>query len=277
MEEEVIPMQTPPLRYRAVFVSDFHLGAAACKADAIQHFLESLDCEYLYLVGDIIDLWVSVKSGKWRQKHTNVISTVLAKSEVGCKVFYTPGNHDALLRKINGAVLGNVLVDHSVVHTTAQGQRLLVVHGDLFDRSVTSCKPLAWSATWVYEFITVFLDWRGRFRSKTSEHPKHTAGGIKARFKRFIQQFTSFEDQITHDTREQGLDGVVCGHIHKPKMETQESGTLYINTGDWVENCTAVVEHLDGRLELIRWEDLRREIETHDLALLPHAEPLPIR
>lgn len=271
-------MQTPPLRYRAVFVSDLHLGAAGCKADAIQHFLESLDCEYLYLVGDIIDLWVSVKASKWRQKHTNVVRTVLGKSEYGCKVYYTPGNHDALFRKMNGATLGNIAFEHSITHITADGKKLLVVHGDLFDRSVTSLKPLAWGATWAYEFLTVFMDWRSSLRPSASEHSRGGAGRIKARFKRFIQYFTSFEEHIVLDAQSKGFDGVVCGHIHKPKIETHESGTLYINAGDWVEHCTAVVEHFDGRLELIRWEQLQKEIETHDLSLLKLSpEKIPSR
>lgn len=261
-------MRTPPLRYRAVFASDFHLGAAGCKADAIQSFLESVECEYLYLMGDIVDLWVSGKASRWRQKHTNVLRVVLSKSENGCKVFYTPGNHDALLRKMNGAALGNIVFEHSFAHYAADGKKLLVVHGDLYDKSVTSLKPLAWAAAWGYELLTLFANWRDSLRPNAPQSAKGGAGRVKQKFKRLIQRLTSFEERIVADAKSKGYDGVVCGHIHKPKMELRENGVVYINVGDWVEHSTAVVEHWDGSLELIDWETLSKEIETHDLSLL---------
>ncbi len=264
-------MTSPLLRYRAVFVSDFHLGTAAAQTEHIQQFLESVECDYLYLVGDIIDLWVSIKAGKWRQRDTNVIRTILEKSEYGCRVFFTPGNHDALFRKLNGAALGNIRIDHDFTHITASGQRLLIVHGDLFDRSVTSLKPLAWSAAWCYEFLTVFMNWFHSFLHGKAERRGGTQ--IKAKFKRLIQYFSSFQEHITIDAKNKGYDGVVCGHIHKPKVETHEKGTLYLNAGDWVENCTVIVEHFDGRLELLYWDQLRRELELDSLRLIPLPEP----
>ncbi len=260
-------MPASPLRYRAVFVSDFHLGAAACQTEHIQQFLDSVECDYLYLVGDIIDLWVSIKAGKWRQRHTSVIRTILGKSEYGCKVYYTPGNHDALFRKFNGASLGNILIDHSFTHITADGKRLLVVHGDLFDRSVTSLKPLAWSAAWCYEFLTVFLHWLHALRHPCGQERGRTR--IKEKFKRILQYFSSFQEHITIDAKNKGYQGVVCGHIHKPKIEVHESGTTYFNSGDWMENCTVLVEHYDGRMELLWWDQLRRELDT--LALPAYA------
>jgi UDP-2,3-diacylglucosamine pyrophosphatase LpxH len=255
------------LVYRSVFVSDLHLGSAGCKAEQVQEFLQRVECDYLYLVGDIIDMWVSVKRGKWRQKHTNIVRTILGKSKYGCQVRFTPGNHDALFRRLNGAELGNIAVDHAFTHFTADGKKLLVVHGDLFDKSVTSLRPIAWVATWLYECVTVLTAWFNQYREKRGKAPSDFSSRIKKKFKHAVQYVTSFEERIVVDAWNQGYDGVLCGHIHRPRIESHEYGGLYLNTGDWVENCTAIVEHPDGRLELVRWDELQKQCRSDDLTL----------
>lgn len=255
------------LVYRSVFISDLHLGSAGSKTDQIQEFLTSVECEYLYLVGDVIDMWVAIKRGKWRQKHTNVIRTILGKSKYGCQVRYTPGNHDALVRRLNGAELGNIDIDHSFSHFTADGKKLLVVHGDLFDKSVSSVRPIAWLATWLYECLTVLTEWITVYRAKRGQGPSDFSSRIKKKFKHAVQYVTSYEERIVVDAWTQGFDGVVCGHIHRPRIDTHDYGGVYLNTGDWVENCTAIVEHLDGSLELVKWEALRQHILEDDLSL----------
>lgn len=271
-------MPIPPLTFRSVFVSDVHLGTAGCHAEEFLEFLGLFQCEQLYLVGDVVDVWVAFKSGKWKQIHTNVIRRILGMSKRGCKVYYTPGNHDAFLRKMNGADLGNIFVDDIFFHTTADGKKMYVVHGDLFDTTV-SLKWLAWLGTWIYESVTVFNAWVNNRRSRKGRRPLSLHGAMKKRFKKAINSLTSYEDQLALQAALEDCDGVVCGHIHRPAIKTIGDGILYVNTGDWVENLTAVVEHFDGRLELVTWTQIKAmALAVPDLNIdLPHPLPEDIR
>jgi len=263
-------MQQRALAFRSVFISDVHLGSAGCQAESVRQFLHEIECEYLYLVGDIIDIWVAAKSGKWKQEHTDVLKTLLTKSDQGCTIRYTPGNHDEAVRRIHGAAWGNISIDHSYSHETLCGQRMLVVHGDLFDRSI-AFKPLAHFGAWVYEVLTLG---GSAFHKMRPEKPRRGPGfsnRAKKMMKTWIQRVTHFEERITADARSQGYDGVICGHIHKPAFSTQPDGGLYLNCGDWIEHCSAIVEHLDGRLELIFWADLIR----HTTRLIDTTSDLP--
>lgn len=245
-----------PLSFRAVFISDLHLGSVGCKVDAVQSFLKELQCEELYLVGDIIDMWVSRRKGKWRQAHTNVIRTILGKAKYGTRVFLTPGNHDSEFRRMNGIDLGNLFIDHQFVFETRDGQRFLVVHGDYLDRSVTTLKWLAFVGAWIHEGMTGINLMTNRLRAKVGMKPSDFSSKAKKRVKSVVRYFTNFEDRITTDAKNGGFAGVICGHIHRPAFEVhEETGALYINLGDWIEHCTALVEHWDGRLEMIRWSD----------------------
>jgi len=250
-----------PLKYRTVFISDLHLGSAACKEEAITDFLHAVECEKLYLVGDIIDTWV-MTARKWQQVHTNIVRTVLGIAKKGTTIYYTPGNHDSFLRKLIRAELGNVVIDHQFVHETADGKRYLVVHGDFFDKSVNGVKFLAHAGAWTYEGIARLHNWREKVFGPRS--PDKARFSLKARFKGFLEYFTNFEEKIVVDAANQGYDGVICGHIHKPKIVPHESGATYINTGDWMENLSAVVEHFDGRLELVFWDPNRRKLHSAD-------------
>jgi UDP-2,3-diacylglucosamine pyrophosphatase LpxH len=253
------------LRYRAVFVSDVHLGSAGSMVEEFQTFLEAVDCDYLYLVGDIVDLWVAMKASKWREEHTEVVRMVLQKSKENCKIVYTPGNHDAFLRRLNGTEFGNISFQHTCVHETADGRKLQVVHGDLFDKSVKYV-PVAWLAAWAYEAITVVNGWWNGRRAARGKEPVDASSVFKKRLKKYFSRKSDFEGMLLEQARRNGYDGVVCGHIHRPTLQMDEEGGLYVNTGDWVEHGTAVVETDGGRLELLDWKEIQRLLAGRDPA-----------
>jgi len=244
------------LSYRSVFVSDLHLGSAACHADRLTRFLTHVDTENLYLLGDILDIWVGAQFRRWKQSHTDILRLILAKANTGTIVRYTPGNHDGMCRKLCGAVLGNVLVDHSFVHQTADGRRLLVLHGDKYDRIVSALKPLAILGAWTYEALSIAAAWLPVVSGGRLGGARNIADKAKEHVKNAVLYVTNFEDRVTVDARMQGYDGVVCGHVHGPALFQHSTGAVYANAGDWVAHCSAVVEHWDGRLELVLWDEI---------------------
>ena len=254
--------QITELKFRAVFVSDIHLGSSKCQAEKARAFLSAIQCEKLYLVGDIIDLWVSKRQGKWTQDHTNVIRTILGKSKFGCQVYLTPGNHDSDLRRLNGLEFGNILIEHEFVHKTLDGKNYLVVHGDFFDKSVTTLKPLAIIGSWAYEGLSNVNKVANKAKLASGKETTDFSGNAKKNLKKAISYFTQFPDRITTDAKNRGFEGVICGHIHRPAFEYYDCEAWYINIGDWMENCTALVEHLDGRLELIYFSDIPEHLLT---------------
>lgn len=254
----------PRNSYRSVFISDLHLGAVGGKSRAVLHFLDQTQCDHLYLVGDIIDGWVGRKVRKWTPEHMQVVRELLDKANEGCTVRYTPGNHDAFMRRLNGTQWGNVHIAHSFCHTLLDGRDLLVVHGDLFDRTVTRFPMIAFIGAWLHEIISVMNSKVNKQLGEQGKRPIDVASAIKRGVKRFIGRKTNYEATIVQFAKENGFDGVVCGHVHRPTIDTADDGMLYVNTGDWVENCTAVVEHHDGRLEI-----LKLCIDLHDSVVLP--------
>lgn len=241
--------------YRSVFVSDIHLGAAGARTDAVIAFLDDVDCEYLYLVGDVIDGWVGRKDRKWTPPHAEVIRVILEFAKTGCVVRYTPGNHDAFMRRLHGTQIGAIEIEHSFSHRTADGKDLLVVHGDLFDKTCTKYQPVAFIGAWMYEAVWVMNKKVNEGRAERGKRNVDFATALKRGVKKFIGKATNYESGICEFGREGGFDGVVCGHVHKPLIESFEDGFVYVNSGDWVEHCTAVVEHFDGRLELLDFMD----------------------
>lgn len=248
-------MSVSPTNVRAAFVSDIHLGSHGCKSARVQDFLRHFTCERLYLVGDVIDGWVGKQDKKWKQEHTDVIRTILGTAKRGCQVYYTPGNHDDFVRRLNGGELGNVTIDHSFIHTTADGKSFLVVHGDLFDASVTKYRPLAFIGSYLNEYLAVINTAVNKNRLAKGKRPLDMAASIKKGVKSFIANKSDYEGLIISFAKEGGFDGVICGHVHRPRITVDEEGFVYVNTGDWVEHCTGVVEHLDGRLELVWWAE----------------------
>ncbi len=255
-------MPKPQFYYRSIFISDVHLGAAGCKTSQVHEFLRVAQSDYLYLVGDIIDGWVIRKSGKWTQAHTDVVGTLLDKTKRGVIVRYTPGNHDAFLRRVDGFSLGNIAIANSFVHVTADGRRMLITHGDSFDKYVTKMRPVAFLGAWVYEFVTVTNRRVNDVRARFGWEPIDFCCGLKTRVKALIKRFSNHEEALVESATAEGCDGVICGHVHRPTVDVAPGSPCYLNTGDWVEHCTAVVEHYNGELELVSWSDLERELSA---------------
>ncbi|MBX3095319.1 MAG: UDP-2,3-diacylglucosamine diphosphatase [Fimbriimonadaceae bacterium] len=258
--------ELPPtalVQYRAVFVSDFHLGAASSHVEEITDFLKRLRCEHLYLVGDIMDVYFR---SKWNEKHTKVIRTVLDHAAHGCDVHYCPGNHDPFLRQVLGLEFGHFLVDELFVHETLDGRSFMVTHGDLYDASVAKSVILPFIGTWLHEGFTVLNQRINARRAKAQRPPTNFAHALKKMVKRVTQRLTSFEDNITEHAKDNGFDGVVCGHIHAPALRNANNGILYMNCGDWTDHCTFIAEHMDGRVTLEKWADVKASLAEAALA-----------
>jgi UDP-2,3-diacylglucosamine pyrophosphatase LpxH len=242
------------LSFRTVWISDIHLGFRGCSADHLLNFLHSIDCEFLYLVGDIIDIWEMKKRMYWPQSHSNVVRTILGIAKHGTKVVYVPGNHDELLRDFHDMIFGNVYIAEEVIHTNADGRRLLVTHGDKFDSVVRCSRVLAILGTRLYDWLLKANYIVHGVRRRCNLPYWSLAGFLKHKVKNAVQFISNFEQVVAYETARLGVDGVVCGHIHRPEI-TKLNNVVYCNCGDWVESCSALVEHHDGSLELLRWAD----------------------
>ena len=250
-----------PLRvgYRSVFVSDLHLGTRGCRADFLADFLGRISCDTLYLVGDIVDGWRLKKSWYWDAQHDEVLRLILKMARGGTDVVYIPGNHDEMFRRwlpMKLEIAGVRLCDDAV-HETADGKRLLVMHGDAFDSVVRYAKFLALLGDRAYTAALVVNRWFNAVRRRLGLPYRSLSAWLKRQVKGAVKAIDRFEHALADEARRRGLDGVVCGHIHHAEMR-EIDGVLYINDGDWVESCTALVEHADGRLELIDWAERNR-------------------
>ncbi|MBK1723867.1 UDP-2,3-diacylglucosamine diphosphatase [Thiocystis violacea] len=243
-----------PLRYRSIFLSDVHLGSRGCQAQFILDFLRSTQCRQLYLVGDIIDLWAMKTGLYWPDAHNQVVREIFEKARAGTQVIYIPGNHDDLFRDHLDARFGDVVVRDEIVHTTADGRRFLVLHGDKFDGVVQHSLWLAKLGSRAYDHLLALnasLSW---LRSLFGLRYWSLAGYLKHKVKNAVSYIGSYEHAVATEAERRELDGMICGHIHHAEMRDIQ-GVTYCNCGDWVESCTALVEHHDGRLELLRWTD----------------------
>ncbi|HUC61096.1 MAG TPA: UDP-2,3-diacylglucosamine diphosphatase [Alphaproteobacteria bacterium] len=254
-----------PLRYRTIWISDIHLGTRGCKAEFLLDFLKYTESDTLYLVGDIVDGWRLQRSWYWAQAHNDVIQKVLRKARKGTKVIYVPGNHDEALRDYEGVVLGGIQVMGEHIHETADGKKLLILHGDQFDAIVKYAKWLALLGDWAYGWCLALNHWFNLGRRKLGYPYWSLSAYLKNKVKNAVEYVSSYERAVVAEAKKRGADGVVCGHIHKAEM-TMIDDVLYCNDGDWVESCSALVEHPSGRLEIIHWTEMRR------LALVSAAE-----
>jgi UDP-2,3-diacylglucosamine pyrophosphatase LpxH len=243
--------------YRTIFISDVHLGTRGCKADFLLDFLKHNDSDELYLIGDIIDCWRLRRSWFWAQSHNDVVQKLLRKARKGTRVTFVPGNHDEPLRDYDGLAFGDVLIANEAVHTTADGRRLLVVHGDGFDGVMKYAPWLAKAGDHAYAWCLHLNHWYNRARVALGYPYWSLSAYLKTRVKDAVKFISDFEEAMAAEARRRGLDGVVCGHIHKAEIRDID-GILYCNDGDWVESCTALVEHRDGRLEIIEWAAARK-------------------
>jgi UDP-2,3-diacylglucosamine pyrophosphatase LpxH len=248
---------TEPRHYRAIFISDIHLGTRGCKAVHLLDFLRHTESDYLYLVGDIIDCWRLRRSWFWAQSHNDVVQKVLRKARKGTHVVYIPGNHDEPLRDYTELQFGGIDVVAETIHVTADGRRLLVLHGDQFDGVVKYARWLAVLGDHAYHVVLVLNHWFNLVRRRFGYPYWSLSAYLKHRVKDAVAYIGAFEEAVAEAAARRGVDGVVCGHIHKAELRTI-GPVLYANDGDWVESCTALVEHRDGRLEILEWAAIRQ-------------------
>ena len=238
---------------RSIFISDIHLGTRACQAERLLDFLRDHTSDHLYLVGDIIDFWGMARGIHWSQAQNTVVQKMLRRARHGEQIYLIPGNHDEALREYVGTAFGDIRIAAEFVHTTADGRRLLITHGDEFDQVTRYHRWVAVLGDVSYNMlvrINVGLSWLRR-RLGWSGYWS-LAGYAKRKVKSAVNFIVDFEESVIRAARERGLDGVVCGHIHSAVIR-EADGISYINCGDWVDSCTAILEHTDGRMELLEW------------------------
>ena len=254
-------------RYRTIFISDLHLGTAGSNAALLLDFLKRHECETLYLVGDIVDGWQLRKGWYWPQTHNDVVRAMLKMAKHGTRVIYVPGNHDEHFRDYVGLEFGGIELRDDDVHVTADGRRLLVIHGDQFDNVVLYHKWLAFLGDGAYTLLLKSNRWVNRFRRLFGMPYWSLAAHMKKRVKNAVQFISSFEEVVAHAAAERGVDGVVCGHIHSAEIRQfgpEHGGVTYYNDGDWVESCTALVEDAAGTLRIIDWAEHARAEATRE-------------
>lgn len=244
------------MKVRSIFLSDIHLGTRGCQAESLLDFLKVHESENLFLVGDIIDFWAMSRSVQWSRLHNTVVQKILRRARHGEKVIFIPGNHDENLREYDGTTFGDILVANEWTHVTADGKKFLLIHGDEFDQVTRHHRWVAVLGDVAYDFLVRANAWLSWIRRRLRRQGYWSlAGYAKRKVKSAVNFIYDFEDSVIHAARERGMDGVICGHIHSAIIRDAE-GLLYINCGDWVDSCTAIVEHLDGRLELIEWRNM---------------------
>lgn len=244
-----------PVKFRAIWISDVHLGTTGCQAQRLLEFLRKTESETLYLVGDIIDGWQLKRRWYWEQSHNDVVQTVLKKAKKGTEVIFVPGNHDEAIRQFIDMDFGGIRVRDELVHTTAQGKRMLVLHGDRFDGVISCAKWLAYVGDNLYTMILKWNQWLNSWRARVGLPYWSLSQYLKLKVKNAVSYITSFENALAAEARRRGLDGVICGHIHKPEIRDID-GIKYCNDGDWVESLSALVEDMSGELRLVTWQEI---------------------
>ncbi len=242
----------PVRRHRTIFISDTHLGTRGCKAGALADFLAHNSCDTLYLVGDIVDGWRLKHRWYWPEAHDRVLAEVLHKIDTGTRVIYVPGNHDEMLRDYCGREIAGVELIRETIHETADGRRLLVLHGDQFDGVIAYARWLAFLGDWAYTRALELNEVCAGIRKALGLPYWSLSSYLKQKVKNAVEYICRFEDAVVQEARARGLDGVVCGHIHHAAIRRID-GCLYLNDGDWVESCTALTEDAAGNLEILHW------------------------
>ncbi|QAU35452.1 UDP-2,3-diacylglucosamine diphosphatase [Janthinobacterium sp. 17J80-10] len=242
-------------RFRTIWISDIHLGTTGCQAARLLEFLRATESQTLYLVGDIIDGWQLKRRWYWDQAHNNVVQTVLKKAKKGTEVIFVPGNHDEVVRQFIDLDFGGIRIRDEHVHVTAQGKRMLVLHGDRFDGVIACAKWLAYVGDSLYTVILKFNQVYNSWRARAGLPYWSLSQYLKLKVKNAVSYISSFEHALAAEARKKGLDGVICGHIHKPEIRDID-GITYCNDGDWVESLSALVEDLDGGLRLVTWQEI---------------------
>jgi UDP-2,3-diacylglucosamine pyrophosphatase LpxH len=247
--------------YRTLFISDLHLGTKGCQAELLLDFLKHNDADTFYLVGDIVDGWRLRNGWYWPQAHNDIVQKFLRKVRKGARMIYIPGNHDEFAREYVGLTFGGVEIMRHTTHVTADGRRFLVTHGDDFDIVVRHARWLALLGDWAYEVALRTNTAFNIVRRKLGFPYWSFSAWAKLKVKNAVNFIGSFETALAEQAVKHNVDGVICGHIHHAAIRTI-NGVDYVNIGDFVESCSVVAEHHDGRLEVIRWLELGPAIVT---------------
>ncbi|WP_395686806.1 UDP-2,3-diacylglucosamine diphosphatase [Aestuariivirga sp.] len=263
----MLTLPITPQHYRAIFISDVHLGTRRAQTAALLDFLRATESDQLYVVGDFIDNWSLRKEWHWDQLHNDVIQKLLRKARKGTKLVYIPGNHDENFRHFLNLRFGRVAVLEEAVHISANGKRYLVLHGDKFDGVVRFAPWLAKLGDSAYEFSMELNTIVNGVRRHLRLPYWSLSAYLKNRVKKAVEFISHFEDAVVREARARNCEGVICGHIHTPD-DRYIDGIHYLNDGDWVESCTALVEHVDGRFEIINWNmaktaDITEALHAH--------------
>lgn len=250
-----LPTNLPPVRHvRAIFLSDIHLGTPACQAARLLEFLKAHESDHLFLLGDIIDFWAIRRRGvHWSAEQNTVVQKILKRARHGVDVVFVPGNHDEAAREHFGTSFGNIRVEDDFIHLAGDGRRYLLTHGDAFDQVTRYHRWLAVLGDSAYDLLVRLNLWLSWLR-RTLRVPGYwsLSGYAKRKVKTAVSFIFDFEDSLLRHARERGVDGVICGHIHAAALR-EKDGIAYLNCGDWVDSCTAILEHADGRMELVHW------------------------
>lgn len=240
------------LHFRSLWVSDTHLGGRNLKSHHLYEFFKTTESEYLYLVGDIFDLWKLRRNWFWPEINDRIVNLILKKAQNGTKVYYIPGNHDDIVRKYAGTAFHGVSICHEMVHTAVDGRRYLVLHGDKFDCVVQNSRWLANAGSILYDLLLVVNRWYNRYRSFCGREYFSLSAWLKHQCKSAVNYMGDFEQVLIREIRDHRVDGLICGHIHHASI-TAMGDFLYSNSGDWVESCTALAENSNGTLGIIQW------------------------
>lgn len=243
-------MESKKARFRSVWISDIHLGTRACKVHELNRFLDSIETENLYLVGDVLDLWKGKAGWHWGREQEAAVHRFFRFAKEGTCVTFVPGNHDEAFREYCGMNFGPIAIRNEVIHRMVDGRRFYVLHGDQFDTVCLKYKWLAILGTHAYSGLVRLNGIVNWFRRRLGKGYWSLSQYVSSKTRQATNAICNFEQAVADFARRKEVDGVICGHIHKAEIR-EISGVLYCNDGDWVESCTALVEHLDGRLEVI--------------------------
>ncbi|RWA74419.1 UDP-2,3-diacylglucosamine diphosphatase [Mesorhizobium sp.] len=257
-----------PRTFRTMFISDVHLGSKAAKADFLIDFLRHHEADTIYLVGDIVDGWRLRRSWHWPQSHNDVVQKLLRKARKGASITYIAGNHDEFARQFQGVHFGGIVVADRAIHETADGRRLLVIHGDQFDTVVHNQRWLAYLGDYAYDAAMLVNRVVTKLRHLLGLPYWSFSSWAKVKVKKAVNFIGSFQTVLSEEARRSHVDGVICGHIHHAAIENY-GDVQYINTGDWVESCTAVVEHFDGSMEILTWAHVLPGVPVGKDTLVP--------
>jgi UDP-2,3-diacylglucosamine pyrophosphatase LpxH len=243
-------------RYRSIWISDVHLGTRGCQANLLLEFLKETESENLFLVGDMVDGWRLKRNWYWPQAHNDVVQKILRKARKGTHVVYVPGNHDEAFRQFLGLEFGEIKISDEYIHQLADGRRFLVTHGDGFDAVVNYAKWLAYVGDYAYRTAITLNVWFNYARRKLGFPYWSISAYLKHKVKNAVEFIGDFETALATEARRRNVHGVICGHIHHAQIR-EIAGITYCNDGDWVESCTALVEHDSGQLEILYWLNIR--------------------